>query len=219
MKRIAVMYTSFGPLVNYFHGILSETLKGWEIIRIADESLIRDVMRTGAPDDNIRSRAFAHIQSAVEAGAQTVVIACSSVGEVAEEARERFPVPIVRIDDAMAARAVQTGSRIGVIASLETTIGPTVRLVQKAAAAAGKDAVIVSRVAKGAYEALGAGQSELHDELIAGCAREIEAEVDVILLAQGSMARLEEPLGRQVAVPVLASPGACAQALKAELEG
>ena len=82
MKKIAVIFTSFGPLVNNFKKILNDTLEDCELICIADDSLIRDVMRTGAPDENVEKRTFLHIESAIAAGAQMVVIACSSVGQV-----------------------------------------------------------------------------------------------------------------------------------------
>jgi hypothetical protein len=35
------------------------------------------------------------------------------------------PVPVIRVDEAMADQAVKTGPRIGVIATLSTTLEPT----------------------------------------------------------------------------------------------
>ena len=168
VKKIAVIYTSLGPLVESFYKVLKETLDECEIIRIADDSLIRDVKKLGAPDENIKKRTFLHIESAIEAGADMVIIACSSVGEVAQEA------------DA-------------------------------------KDPRIVSCVAEGAYEALNAGDSAKHDALITEAAKKLAKEADVILLAQGSMARLEEPLNKVIPVPVLSSPKNCALAVKKAL--
>lgn len=218
MKKIAVIFTSFGPLVNNFKKILNDTLEDCELICIADDSLIRDVMRTGAPDENVEKRTFLHIESAIAAGAQLVVIACSSVGQVAQAADAKYSVPVIRIDDAMAMRAVAAGGKVGVIASLETTIEPTVKLLRQKAEAAGKDVEIISRVAQGAYQALGSGDPETHDRLVTEAAVQLAKETDVILLAQGSMARLDEPLNKVIPVPVLTSPKSCALAVREMLK-
>ena len=218
MHQIAVLFTSMGPLIANFTETLKETLGPCQIIRIADDSLIRDVKLRGAPDDNLRKRTFLHIESALLAGAELVVIACSSVGEVAKAAQAAFPVPVIRIDEAMMDRALETGRRIGVIASLSTTVGPTVGFLREKAAERGMNPTILTAVAEGAYEALNAGDEAKHDELITRAAVAMAPGVDVILLAQGSMARLETPLSQRVAVPVLASPKPCALAVKSALD-
>ncbi|NLI22879.1 MAG: aspartate/glutamate racemase family protein [Clostridiales bacterium] len=218
MHQIAVLFTSLGPLVASFAETLAETLGPCRIIRIADDSLIRDVKLRGATDDNLRKRTFLHLESALLAGAELIVIACSSVGEVAKAAQAAFPVPVIRIDEAMMDRALETGPRIGVIASLATTVGPTVSFLREKAAERGMNPTILSAVAEGAYEALSAGDEGLHDELVTRAAVAMSPDVDVILLAQGSMARLEAPLRQRVPVPVLASPKPCAMAVRSALE-
>lgn len=214
MKKIAVIFTSFGPLVNNFSQILADTIPDCELIRIADDSLIRDVKRLGKPDANLEKRTFLHIESAVAAGAQLVIIACSSVGAAAQAADRIFPVPVLRIDAAMMDQALETGNRIGIIASLGTTIEPTVNFLKEKALLAGKHPLIISRVAEGAYEALNNGSPSLHDELITKTALKLAEETDVILLAQGSMARLGQSLSSLLPVPVLTSPKSCASAVK-----
>jgi hypothetical protein len=66
---------------------------------------------------------------------------------------------------------------------------------------------VASRLCEGAFEALMAGDAAKHDALVAAALRELSTEVDVILLAQASMARVLETLGEQGrSVPILASP-------------
>ena len=218
MKKLAIIFTSLGPLVANFTQILKDTLEDCELIRIADDSLIRDVQKLGAPDENITERTFCHIEAAVKAGADMVVIACSSVGELAPLADAKFPVPVIRIDSAMMDRALEAGDRIGVIATLQTTIGPTVGFLEEKAKAAGKAPQIISRVAEGAYQALNSGKPEVHDELVTACAKGLAKEVDVIILAQGSMGRLGKPLSELLPIPVLTSPDSCALAVKEMLK-
>ncbi len=214
MKKIAVIFTSLGPLVNSFYAVLKETLPECEIIRIADDSLIADVKKQGGLNDSITKRTCLHIESAIEAGADTVVIACSSVGEVAKYADARYPVRVMRIDEGMMEAALAAGKRIGVIASLATTIEPTVNLLRAKADELGAQCEITSRVAEGAYEALNGGSPERHDEIITKVACEMAQNEDVLILAQGSMARLEKPLNDKLSVPVLASPRCCAEHLR-----
>ena len=45
------------------------------------------------------------------------------------------------------------------------------------------------------------------------CAREMNEGIDVLLLAQGSMARMEQPLADALGKPVLSSPERCMRAL------
>ena len=58
------------------------------------------------------------VQSAHEAGADAVMVTCSSIGPGVEVARQLLDLPIFRIDEAMAESAVNVGTRIGVAATL-----------------------------------------------------------------------------------------------------
>jgi Asp/Glu/hydantoin racemase len=116
-------------------------------------------------------------------------------------------VPVVRIDEAMADEAVGRGPRIGVLATLRTTLEPTAELVEDRASAAGITVTVVPRLCEGAFEALADGDRAAHDELVRQGLRGISEEVDVVVLAQASMARLaEERFGGGQSIPVLSSP-------------
>jgi Asp/Glu/hydantoin racemase len=121
-------------------------------------------------------------------------------------ARNLVKIPIVKIDDAMAAEAVRIGARVGVLATLPTTLAPTARLVKAQAEATGRNVAVVEGLAKGAYEALVSKQTEKHDEMVMAAAEQVAHQTDVIVLAQGSMARMEESLARRTGKPVLSSP-------------
>lgn len=59
---------------------------------------------------------------------------CSSVGEVVDVAGQTIGIPYVRVDMPMAQKAVELGERITVVATVRSTLGPSVRLVKRAAA-------------------------------------------------------------------------------------
>jgi Asp/Glu/hydantoin racemase len=107
----------------------------------------------------------------------------------------------------MADQAVSSGKRIGVIATLSTTLEPTSDLVKRRAAAAGKEIELVSRLCEGAFDALMDGDSATHDKMVASALKQLSKEADVILLAQASMARVVDTLdAADKRVPILASP-------------
>lgn len=219
MKKVAILFTSFGGLVNDLKAHFDAAGVDIELMRIADESLIADVKRYGELTPNLALRAVRHMETAYLGGADYIICACSSIGEAAEIAAKMLPVPVVRIDEAMLRRAIAAGRRIGVLASLGATIVPTCDYLSRLAQAEGKDIEIVSCTAKGAYEAQAAKNRELHDDLLEAAAKEIADRVDVIVLAQGSMARVQDRLAQCTGLPVFSSPELCAKAVIAKLFG
>jgi Asp/Glu/hydantoin racemase len=107
----------------------------------------------------------------------------------------------------MADEAVRRGKRIGVIATLSTTLEPTVDLVRRRADKAGSVVEVISRVCEGAFDALMSGDGETHDSKVAVALREMSEQVDIILLAQASMGRVVDNLpDADKRIPILASP-------------
>ena len=86
-------------------------------------------------------------------------------------------------------RRHQKYKRIGVIATLSTTLEPTADLIQRRAALAGKKIELTSKLCEGAFEALMSGDGATHDAKVAAALKELSQQVDVIVLAQASMAR------------------------------
>ncbi|HIS41476.1 MAG TPA: aspartate/glutamate racemase family protein [Candidatus Limiplasma pullicola] len=213
MKKVAFVYTSMGGLVETTRKLAAERLPGVETLHIADSGLVADIIRSGEITPAVRRRLMYQFESAAAAGADAIVCACSSVGEIAEMADTLLDVPVIRIDQAMIDEAVATYDRIGVLASVESTIGPTTACIRRAARRAGRDVTIAAKVAQGAYQAQAQGNREEHDRLLMACAREMNEGIDVLLLAQGSMARMEQPLADALGKPVLSSPERCMRAL------
>lgn len=164
------------------------------------------------------ARLFAYYQAGFDAGADAVLNTSSSVGEVVDLARPLFDLPILKIDRPMAEMAVRTAKSIGVLATLPTTLAPTVRLIRSEAEKAGKEVQIVEGLAAGAFEALMAGHAERHDILLRETAQRTAEKVDLIVLAQGSMAHMERPLADLTGRTVLSSPRLGVLAVKKLLE-
>ena len=94
-----------------------------------------------------------------------------------------------------------------VIATLRTTLEPTADLICRRAAAAGRTVELSARLCDGAFDALMSGNAARHDALVAAALRDLSNQVDVIALAQASMARVVDTLDEaDRRVPILASP-------------
>jgi Asp/Glu/hydantoin racemase len=106
----------------------------------------------------------------------------------------------------MSAEAVARGPRIGVLATVPTTLRPTVNLIERQAKEQGREAVVEAVVVEGAFAALQAGNGAEHDRLVLAALEDLLARSDVVVLAQASMARLIGALAAPPRVPILTSP-------------
>lgn len=206
-KTLGLVHTS-ATLVPVFAQLCQARLPHVDTFNIVDDSLVREIGRRGALTADIARRVAGYIGSAEAGGADFVLVTCSSIGPAVEATAPFVGVPVLRVDQPMADQAVQTARRIGVIATLPTTLNPTSDLVQRRAAAAGRTIELKSRLCEGAFDALMRGEAPKHDAMVAAVLRELSGEVDVIVLAQASMARVVDSLpAADRRVPILASPG------------
>lgn len=204
--RVAFVHTVAG-LVPRFRELSAELLPGAETFDIVDETLLREATAEGRVSLDVARRLFAHLAAAERHGADAIVVTCSSVGDVVDAARPFAGVPLLRIDQAMAEEAVGRGSRIGVLATLRSTLEPTAALIRRSASTAGRGVEVRDRVCEGAFEALRAGETERHDDLVRAGLRELIGWAEVIVLAQASMARVVETLtADERRTPILSSP-------------
>jgi Asp/Glu/hydantoin racemase len=217
MRTVAAVFTA-QSIVESIKQLIAELVPGCRVISIIEDAMIQDVIRAGQVTPEIARRLVRYYLAAQDTGADLIFNTCSSIGDVAIMARRLVSIPIVKIDDAMAAEAVRIGTRIGVLATLPTTLAPTVRLVQAQAEKAGRTVSVVEGLAKGAYEALVAKQPEEHDAMVIAAAEHVASQADVIVLAQGSMARMEAALAQRTGKPVLSSPQRGVLEVKAILE-
>jgi aspartate/glutamate racemase len=186
--------------------LAARELPGVRVISLMDDSLLPDVMAAGGVTDAVRQRLRAYVEQAIGAGAQAVMSCCSSIGDAVEEIAAEASVPVLRIDAPMAEEAVRQGERIGVLATVGTTLEPTANLIRRTAARLGRQAKVEAVLVEGAYADLQAGHGEEHDRKVLRALRDLIARSDVVVLAQASMARLVAALESPPPVPILSSP-------------
>jgi len=216
-KTLGLIHTS-ATLVPVFQQLTSKGLPGVKVFNIVDDSLIADVIRKGQLTSQTARRVVDYVGSAENAGADYIMVTCSSIGAAVEASAALTRVPVLRVDQPMADLAVAKGTRVGVIATLPTTLAPTSDLVKRRAAMAGKAIELTSRLCEGAFDALMGGDPAKHDKMVADALRELSAQVDVIVLAQASMARVVDALPEaDKRIPILASPPTAIEYLKSVL--
>ncbi len=217
MKSVVAVYTGQG-LADPLNAVFREVLPDVRLVNIIDDSLIGDVVQAGHIPPGVARRLVQYFHHGEELGADVILNTCSSVGEVAEEARKLIGVPIVKIDDAMAAKAAAAYDRVAVLATLPSTLQPTMRLIEAKAAELGRDVKLVNGLAEGAFEALTSGRPEEHDRILLETALRVAKDADAIVLAQGSMARMEKALAEETGKPVLSSPRLGVEQVRETLE-
>jgi Asp/Glu/hydantoin racemase len=205
-KTLALIHTS-PVLTPLFTDLCKQHLANVQVFHMVDESLIRDTITNQRLRKLTIRRLISMIESAQGAGADAVLVTCSSIGPAVDLAREIFDLPVVRVDEAMAEQAVRHGPRIGVLATLRTTLEPTMELLRCKAADAGVQVQLVEGLCDQAFEAVLAGDTATHDRIVTEALLDMAAKVDVIVLAQASMSRVAANLpAGSTAVQILASP-------------
>ena len=213
--KVVLIHTSPVSL-NDLKALFKEILPGVEMVNIIDDSLLEEVKKNGQINSNIISRMCSYVQVAKTLNPDLIFNQCSSVGEAFDIARKQASCKTLKIDEAMAEKAVMLGSRIGVVATVASTVAPSCRLVDSKAKEVGKDVTVTRYLVDGALDILMSGDVDKHNELVINAIRKAEEENDVVVLAQGSMTAILPLLG-ETKKPVLTSPRLAVERVKKEL--
>lgn len=205
-QTLALIHTS-PTLTPIFGALCAEQMPGITLFHMVDESLIRDTIEAGEVRKMTIRRLLGMVESAAAAGADAVMVTCSTLGPAVTLVQQMFDLPVIRVDEAMAEAAVRTGHRLGVIATLRTTLEPTTALLRDKAAQAGRDVDLVECLCDGAFEAVLAGDTATHDRIVSAALLNEMRGMDAVVLAQASMARVVNSMPAGVLrMPVLSSP-------------
>ena len=190
-----------------------------EIMHLCDDTIQRDNIKAGAgviPKVNyFKFAEYAH--NLEEAKVDMILLACSTFNYAAELARPMINIPIAQIDRPMMQKAVQTGKKIGLLATLPTTVPSSERLLDIVAKEEGKEIERKTVLCSEAFDAYSKGDIEGHNRILKEAIAKLSDEVDCIVMAQLSMSALAPFLG-ETKVPVYNSGETGFQAVKEQLE-
>ncbi len=203
-KSIGIIHTTsvtIKPLSELIHDLIPCA----EVNHILDDTILPDMINS----KNIafvRERWIQYARNFELLGADVILSACSTVGSFAEEAQQLLGIPVYRIDEAMAEEAVSVGTRIAVLATLTSTLDPTVDIIQRKAKDQNRQVIIDSTCIDGAFAELSKGNTEMHNTLIRKAATRALSCADVVVFAQASMAHAVENIENPLGKPILTSP-------------
>lgn len=184
---------------------------------IVAEDLLADAQTMGIDDANLIDRVHKAMIDGASNGSAVVACTCSTIGGVAERVATNGRFRALRIDRAMADRAVQSGPNILVVAALESTLQPTTALIQESAAALKLEVSIQHLVVQGAWPYFMRGDRDAYIGAVVAAVRSGVLETDVVVLAQASMAPAAEQL-HDLGIQVLSSPAMGVASIVAQLQ-
>ena len=202
--HVCILQTSFAKREDTV-AFLKEKVPGVRVEFITDSTLLSDVRANGGPTQAVIDRMTLYAKAAEVSGADLIVNSCSTVGEVADIYEKEVSIPVMKVDLPMARQAVSLGTKIALIATVETTLGPSQRLIEKEGAKAGKVMECTQYLQNAAWDALQAGRPEEHNRILMENIRELDKMgYDAIVMAQVSMRALLPDL-EDVKTPLLCS--------------
>ncbi len=204
MKKVAVIHTTPVTIPALKKEILAACGQV-EVINLLDDSMLPEINQSGKITPDVRYRLHTLMLLAQSAGADAVLCACSSIGGIFEEGRALLSIPALRIDEPMAERAVAF-RKVGVAATLQSTIGPTTELILCKAAALGREVAVDAKVIDNVGTLLAEGREARYDQIVGDELRKLAWNNDVVVLAQASMARAVAGFGEEERQRFLTSP-------------
>jgi Asp/Glu/hydantoin racemase len=216
-KKLAIIHTT--PVtIEPLKDLAARMIGDCEIINLVDDSILPQLAQNGGNVQEIADRWESYAKVAEQLGADCILNACSSIGELVTYTQQKVSTPIVRIDDAMAEFAVSNAKIIGVAATLETTLKPTLELLKQKAEKNEKNVEFEPILVASAYQKLLANDKEGHDSDLAAALRELAKKVDIVVLAQASMARVVSTFTPEEQTHFVTSPELGMEAVKRTLQ-
>jgi len=182
---------------------------GWpeaDLINLLDDSLSADLAVGRNSNADITERFIQLAGYAADRRVDAILFTCSAFGTCIDKVVEKLaPLPVRKPNEAMIAEASRLRGRVGLFG----TFSPTLQSMPDEFP---EHVDVVPVFVEGALDALEAGDIERHDRLIADAAETID--VDIIALAQFSMARAATRIMASTDRMVLTTPDAAVRGLK-----
>ena len=187
-----------------------------ETVNLLEDSLSRDLARTGTLDGAMMKRFETLAGYAMQIGADAILFTCSAFGDAIEAVAKPAAIPILKPNEAMFEEAVASQGTVGLLTTFEPSAPSMEKEFAALAVQRGSQAQCQTLWVPDAMAALAAGDGATHDRLIAGAAPQL-AHCDAIMLAQFSMAQAQSAVQQVVSPPILTSPASAVARLKAAL--
>lgn len=201
-KTLGIIHAS-SLTIKAMQPFVEQYLREVSVMHLCDDTIQRDNIKAGVgviPKVNYCKFAqYAH--NLEEAGVDMILLACSTFNFAAELARPMINIPIMQIDRPMMENAVRDGKRVGMLATLSTTVPSSERLLRIVAGENNREVDITTVLRPEAFEAIQKGDAATHNAMLLDEIDKLSPKVDAIVMAQLSMSALAPHL-KDTRVPV-----------------
>ena len=190
--------------------------RGWPAalrMNLLDDSLSADLARDGRLGPAMVRRFEALALYARDCGCDALLFTCSAFGPAIDAAARVCGLPTLRPNEAMFDEARVLDRPAALVASFE----PSIASMRAEYEALQPTSALHTRFVPGAMQALADGDAAAHDAAIADAVATLPPEVEVVMLAQFSMARAVTVAQARTRARVLTSPDCAVAALRARL--
>ncbi len=202
--HVTILQTSFAKRDDTV-AFLQEKVPGVKVEFITDSTILADVRKNGGPTEAVFARMKLYAKAAEISGADLIVNSCSTVGEVADVYAKEVGIPVMKVEEPMCREAAALGTRFAIIGTVETSMGPVARIIERLGKEEGKVMDCRLFVQKAAWDALVAGKTEEHNRILLENIRKLDEEgYDAIVMSQISMRALLPEL-KDLKTPILCS--------------
>lgn len=184
-----------------------------ELVNLLDDSLSPDLKEAGSETDEIKRRIADLAKYAVLVGSDAILYSCSAFGRSIELVAESLDLPVLKPNQAMFEQAMDSGERIGMLATFGPSVPSMEREFKEMAAERGVKVQLESILVEEAMVALRSGDVARHNRLVAEAAPGLK-HCDAVILAHFSTSRALEQVSGMIARPILTSPHSAVAKLK-----
>lgn len=211
--HITCLHTADSNIAVFDNAARQLGLMHHEITHLSRPDLLAAAERAGGLTAELRQQT-AELLVNLAATADRVLLTCSTLGAAATLANESSAAPVLRVDQALAAQAMQTPGNVVVLCAVETTLSSTRTLFEQAEKH--PQAALEVRLVNGAWEKFKQGNLAGYLQIVAAAADAAYRQgANCVVLAQASMAGAAELT--QTGVP-LTSPVCGLRAVVAKLQ-
>jgi hypothetical protein len=188
--------------IENFDQLVKQLAPALKVKHSVNASFLEQAQISGMHDDLVSQ--ISTVLEALRREAKIVIVTCSSIGDVAEMVKSDDSTHVMRIDRPMADFAVANGDNILIVATVESTIKPTLALLESSAARLNKTVHFNLHCIADAWSYFTSSDHNAYLNTIATDLQSHENKYDLIVLAQASMAKVEALVS--LSTPLLSSP-------------
>jgi glutamate racemase len=204
-KPLIGLIHSTRMVIEPVHSVIASQCPDADLFHIMDEGLLRTLIQLGEITERITSGLTRLVSSAESTGADLAIVSCSSWSPAVNAVRRNVGISVLKIDEPMVEYAVQHADRIGLMMTLPTTETPSKMLVNEVSEKFGKKIAVKSRIESKAFFMQNRGEIENHDNIVMEGIENLLKDVDLVLLAQISIARILKKLNPDIRKKVFSS--------------